>query len=317
MQVLASSRSEAPPEIEDTDPEAPSRRRARRAALVFCGLALVPTPSIAEAQAVTEYISPQLALARVCASEIGLTGSPEECAAIHSVIRRRADRMGWSFIWAIRAYSTRVFDRERSDPRQWVAHLRADGRQPAGWPTSITVRRRGEARVVRHAPWGAYRERWLTLYRAAGQIVRGEIHPQCQRPVDHWGMRHGVDFERAQRAGWDEVDCGETRNAFWAVPAVAQAEARAAERQAQAEAEAQALAAREAGSEAALEGAAGPEGGLPGPSPDTAADGLPEPSPDTAADARPEAPPPATGPRPAAPAEPEVEAAAETDGAAG
>lgn len=31
-------------------------------------------------------------------------------------------------------------------------------------------------------------------------------------------MRSGIDHERATRAGWLEVDCGETRNAFWLVP---------------------------------------------------------------------------------------------------
>ncbi|UJR81163.1 Hypothetical protein I5071_32160 [Sandaracinus amylolyticus] len=165
-----------------------------------------------------ERVDAQLALARVCASEIGLSGTPEECAAIHDVLTSRARRAGASFTWAARAYSNRVFDRERRDPRAWVAHLRRDGRRPDGWPSVITIRRRGEARVVRHAPWGAYRDRWLALYDAAGRIVRGELMSQCEGPVDHWGMRSGVDWERAQRAGWEEVRCGETRNAFWRVP---------------------------------------------------------------------------------------------------
>lgn len=163
-------------------------------------------------------VDAQLALARVCASEIGLSGSPEECAAIHDVLSRRAERWNSSLTWAARAYSNRVFDAERSDTRAWVAHLRPDGGRPDGWPTRVTLRRRGEARVVRHAPWGAYRDRWLALYEAAGRIVRGEIESPCAGRVDHWGMRSGVDWERAQRAGWEEVDCGDTRNAFWRVP---------------------------------------------------------------------------------------------------
>jgi hypothetical protein len=48
--------------------------------------------------------------------------------------------------------------------------------------------------------------------------VRGEIESPCVGRVDHWGMRSGIDWERARRAGWEEVDCGDTRNAFWRVP---------------------------------------------------------------------------------------------------
>ena len=167
-------------------------------------------------------VDAQLALARICASEIGLTGSSEECAAIHDVLSRRSSRRGNPFMWTARAYSSRVFDPSRRDARAWIAHLRPDGRAPHGWPTHVTVRRGGETHVVRHAPWGAYRARWLTLYETAGRILRGEIDSPCDGVVDHWGMRSGVDLERAQRAGWQEVHCGETRNAFWRVAREAQ-----------------------------------------------------------------------------------------------
>lgn len=211
----------------------PRRGKTRVALVLAGGLALVPGAGATEVAAqqteVVERVEPrsdrreprvdsQLALARVCASEIGLTGEPSECAAIHDVLTRRAERSRASLLWMARAYSNRVFDRDRRDARAWVAHLRPDGRRPDGWPTVVTVRRRGEVRTVRYAPWAAYRERWLALYDAAGLIVQGEIRSQCEAPVDHWGARHGVDWERAQRAGWEEVDCGDTRNAFWRVP---------------------------------------------------------------------------------------------------
>lgn len=195
--------------------ERSERPRAVRTVLVLCGLALVPG---ARAGAQHERIDDQLALARVCASEIGLSGSALECAAIHDVLARRARRWDTTLAWAARTYSDRVFDRERRDRRAWIAHLRPDGRMPAGWPETTTVRRDGAERVVRHAPWGAFRRRWLRLYGEAGRIVRGEIASPCQASVDHWGMRHGIDMERARRAGWSEVDCGPTRNAFWHVP---------------------------------------------------------------------------------------------------
>jgi hypothetical protein len=184
--------------------------------LVLCGLALVPG-----AEATAQYeprITDQLALARVCASELGFDGAVEECAAIHQVLTGRARRLETSFRSAARIYSDRVFDRERRDTRAYVAGLRPDGRRPSGWPDLVTVRRGGVSRVVRHAPWGHYRARWLRLYEDAGRIVRGEVTSPCQGEVDHWGMRHGVDMERARRAGWTEVDCGPTNNAFWRVP---------------------------------------------------------------------------------------------------
>lgn len=211
----------------------PRRGRARVALVLAGGLALVPgagTEAVSAQRVEVVEMAPrtqrreprvdsQLALARVCASEIGLSGEPLECAAIHDVLTRRAERSRASMLWMARQYSNRVFDQQRRDARAWVAHLRPDGRRPDGWPTVVTVRRRGEVRTVRHAPWGAYRDRWLALYEAAGQIVEGEIQSQCQEPVDHWGARYGIDWERAQRAGWQEVDCGETRNAFWRLPA--------------------------------------------------------------------------------------------------
>ena len=67
--------------------------------------------------------------------------------------------------------SLAVFDLTRRDTRAYVAHLSPDGREPAGWPAFVSTGRG----MVRHAPWSAYRARWLSLYEAAGRIVRGEI----------------------------------------------------------------------------------------------------------------------------------------------
>lgn len=190
-------------------------------ALVVSGMVIsAPSPTHrARAQQRPERISDQLALARICASEVGFYGDHEECAAIHQVLRRRAERLGFRFITAARAYSGRVFDTDRRDPRAYVAHLRPDGRRPALWPTISVTRRRGQTIVRPHAPWTAFRDRWLALYEAAGRIVRGELASECQTPPDHWGMRGGIDLERARRAGWVEIDCGETANAFWSIQA--------------------------------------------------------------------------------------------------
>lgn len=194
------------------------RGRASIAIVVSCLTLLHGDPVDAQPAPRAPRISDQLALARVCASEVGLSGSPEECAAIHEVLSQLADRWEASVAWAARTYSNRVFSPDRRDPRAWVAGLRPDGRRPANWPQRVHVRRDGVERVVQHAPWAAFRDRWLGLYETAGRIVRREIRSQCREQPHHWGMRHGVDLERAQRAGWREIDCGETRNAFWLVP---------------------------------------------------------------------------------------------------
>ncbi len=45
---------------------------------------------------------------------------------------------------------------------------------------------------------------------------RGEPIPlTCAGEPDHWGARHGRDYERATRAGWRRVLCPGARNAFW------------------------------------------------------------------------------------------------------
>ncbi|MDQ3170299.1 MAG: hypothetical protein M3Q55_09205 [Acidobacteriota bacterium] len=149
--------------------------------------------------------SAHLALARVAASECGLTCTEEEVAAIGLVLRTRGERFGMSTEAFARVYSDSVFNSERTDGRAWVVHLRPDGQEPAGW--SPTVR------------WSAFRARWLALYDVAGRVVRGELAPSCTATPDHWGMSiaTSIDYRRAIRAGWERIDCGDTRNAFWRV----------------------------------------------------------------------------------------------------
>lgn len=195
---------------------APLARPAPLEAQLEQDLADDPLDQPAERVAPEPRITDQLALARVCASEIGLhwvvpaagatTPAFLECAAIARVLRGRAS----SIRSGAQRYSRRVFDRTRAGRRAWLVHLRPDGRRPLHWP---------DARV---ANWSYSRRRWLALYEAAGRIVRGELVDVCASDIDHWGMRSGVDLERAVRFGWTEVDCAAgdavTRNAFWHVP---------------------------------------------------------------------------------------------------
>lgn len=143
-----------------------------------------------------------LVLARLCVSEAGLgcweTG---DGAAIYSVLRARAARRGHTWRTAARSYSPHVTGRlaPRTPRGAWVAQLREDGEQPAGWPA--------------RAPWSAYRERWLGVLAEARRVVAEGVASPCAEQPEHWGGR--VDRERARRLGMRRVDCGPTRNDFY------------------------------------------------------------------------------------------------------
>lgn len=138
-----------------------------------------------------------LGLARICVSESGWD-SPHDCEGILSVLRSRSERTGMTLNQAMRAYSKRVFDRSRTDARRWIADLHLSAQKPDGWPD--------------HLPWdGGYKESWMMMLEFAEDLL-GSSNLRCS--AHHWGDRYG-DKERALRAGWTEVDCGETKNMFW------------------------------------------------------------------------------------------------------
>jgi hypothetical protein len=198
-------------------------------------VALVSAVLSAGAAGANEDITDQLALARICVSEAGFPqrdrrdadedGDTEEwlitddCAAIHEVLTRGAQRHRMRFQTFARAYSTRVFNPRREDTRAYVANLTPAGGRPSGWPTDIWVRTSRGLERRSHAPWGQYRDAWLALYEHAGQVISGEIGTPCEEDAHHWGG--SMDTHRAVRAGWLELDCGNTRNTFWQVPALA------------------------------------------------------------------------------------------------
>jgi hypothetical protein len=168
-----------------------------------------------------QSISPQLALARICASEEGLERLTDGCAAIHTVLLRGAARNRMSYVAYAQAYSPGVFDGSRR--RAWLADLLPDGSQPMRWPAFVTRRVGDHVEVRRGAPWSLYRERWLDLYRHAGMIIRGEIHDLCEIEPHDWGCPpdpHNVcmDHENATAHGLELVRCGDTNNEFWIRP---------------------------------------------------------------------------------------------------
>lgn len=165
----------------------------------------------ADAQHVPDY----LMLARICVHEAGWEAEAD-CAAIHQVLTAGAEREDLSYRTYAHNYSGRALRGETS--RSWVANLREDGREPEGWPETTIVREGDAVRVAPHAPWSMYRDRWLRTIELARRVIAGEITASCVEPVHDWGGR--VDRGRARRLGLIEVECGETRNDFYARPAL-------------------------------------------------------------------------------------------------
>lgn len=182
-----------------------------------------------------DRITPQLALARTCVSETGFEGDERECAAIYAALLWRAEHRyhGSSFVYAAQTHSAEVFNTGRRDHRAYIAHLRPDGREPLGWPTTSSFVR-GDSVIVRPGPrWTGrirrggttYRDGWLRLYAAAGEILAGRIESACPRVPVTWGMSSpsSADYQRAISNGLERLDCRRTdatatRNAFWDLP---------------------------------------------------------------------------------------------------
>jgi len=208
--------------------------------------AVMLVPVVVAQDAVRTEDSQQLALARICASEGGLSRPTAGCAAIHGVISHRAERRGVSWMQQARDGSRQSFNTRRTDARRYIAFLNPMGDEPAGWPQHawrrITrVEEDGTTREVmsqvRHAPWSMpdrsddFRRRWLRIYERAGRVVSGEETHQCRLngrretpaywgcPPDQYTVGSCQDHTRAQRAGWVRLDCGEdVRNWFYCDP---------------------------------------------------------------------------------------------------
>ena len=150
-----------------------------------------------------------LALAQLCVSESGFRAADDDahdCAAIFYVIRSRSRSARITWLATAHAYSPRVFRESRAGSRPYLPHLRLDGREPRGWPST-------------HGPWRHYRPRWRRILEHSQDIVRGRVSNPCPG-ARHWGMATGEEYRRPREVyGWRQVTCTRpTLNAFWSVP---------------------------------------------------------------------------------------------------
>lgn len=154
--------------------------------------------TITESQTATSHRVDERAvpLARILVSETGFVRGHDD-AAIFAVLEHRARRMHVPLLQAMRRYSSRVFDRRRTDHRRWLAFLDGDER-PHGWP-----------RGTRWRP-----DAWADAVRTAEALLRGELKHGCSAWPEHWGAR-SLDRTRDR---WRRVDCGPTQNVFWRLP---------------------------------------------------------------------------------------------------
>jgi len=186
--------------------------------LAFCLLVSSQLTGVAQT---TQRMTPQLALARICASEASLQIT-DDCAAIHQVLDFRSNLRGFRYVTFARLYSTRVFDPNRTDRRAWLSHLSANGAEPLHWPLWRSQRQGDQGLVtlerVPHPTWERLRGRWLSLYQHAGRIMRGEVENQCEMEIHDWGG--DMDTARYLRRNPHavRVNCGDTVNTFWHLP---------------------------------------------------------------------------------------------------
>jgi hypothetical protein len=143
-------------------------------------------------------------LARLMVGEAGWS-APREHAALAWTLRRRANTMGrrhgWTWRRTFDAYTRSAYSgRPHSSRHRWVGALALSAERPDAFPG--------------HLPWSPYAERWERVLRRARAFIAGRLPDPCSGPTEHWG------------AGWvpsrptlREVDCGSTRNRFYATAA--------------------------------------------------------------------------------------------------
>jgi hypothetical protein len=191
------------------------------AAVVALAIALIAHAQ--EAAPAPVVLTPQLALARVCAKEEGLMpgrGQSVEqhdaslrdgCTAIDQVLSRRARLAHAEFGTFACRYSANACTPGGMNP--WVADLSWGDRMPNGWPLErvlwMPLRRRDHLNGLTE---------WRKLMHLSAAIMRGEIESACPVEPDHWGSPL-LDHERREREGWVSEHCGAALNEFWVVPA--------------------------------------------------------------------------------------------------
>ena len=130
--------------------------------------------------------------ARLCVAESGWRDHATCAAQVH-VIRRRAERRGWTFRDMVHAYSAAW----RTERRPWILALRDSETPPEGWPEN--------------ASWAVHRPLFAGLVAVARRALTGGPDP-CFGEADHFGSCR-LD---SPAEGWKAVQCvGVRRQCFY------------------------------------------------------------------------------------------------------
>jgi hypothetical protein len=138
-------------------------------------------------------------LVRACVAEADF--SAQDCAAILHTLDRRSRRAGIAIadhaVDYVSAFRVRPTDRLR-----WVMQIEPTCRKPEAWPADLA--------------WERYAPKCTAAFAMVNAFLAGELDDPCNGRSWHWGSPHlPSDVERAARARWRVVRCGETCNAFY------------------------------------------------------------------------------------------------------
>jgi len=136
-------------------------------------------------------------LARCMVNEADFDATNDHLA-IAAVLIKRAGKYHISVASMVRKYCSGLRPGQRCSSRQrWVIELNPDATKPAHWPTVV--------------PWRWYRERWQRVLLTARLVLRGEMDDPCDGRAEHFGGKMDKPDKSLVR-----IDCGETRNLFYA-----------------------------------------------------------------------------------------------------
>jgi hypothetical protein len=146
----------------------------------------------------------QLWLARAMVAEAGWNAKADY-VAIAYVLARRWHQMTerWPslrFIDVIKSYCLSLGDyrRKPTERQRWIRSLSWDDSTPESWPNN--------------ASWIAHLPFWRRALAVSEKWVKGELSDPCRGRAWHWGGT--IDAPRGRMIA---VDCGKTRNTFYAL----------------------------------------------------------------------------------------------------
>lgn len=214
-----------------------STRQSSRFGLRISLLLLLLSSPVSAQQFTTDWDwndNSHLWLSRAVVAEAGWT-NVDDHIAIANVLKRRLPKMkateGWegaTFVDMVRAYCAGMTRHNAKFSRRatWVRDLPYE--MPATSPGLQSELATGGWAAVAYAaprpnkwpwnlPWNIYMSYWNTVLQRMQDWQDGKYRDKCPEAV-HWGATSGVDKMNALEGGWIEVDCGDTRNAFYKLP---------------------------------------------------------------------------------------------------